>query len=149
MFESKAAMFLYSVSPVHMGAGTALGAIDNPVQRERHTAHPMMAGSGLKGALRHEAAGRWEGNGDKLLDRVFGPDPEKGDASEHAGNLSLADAQIVLFPVRSLRPPFVYATSPAELQRLERLRGLAGASQDWRPRAATGALDVLQRAEHF
>ena len=74
MFESKAAMFLYSVSPVHMGAGTALGAIDNPIQRERHTGHPMMAGSGLKGALRHEAAVAWGKNG--LVKTVFGPDPE-------------------------------------------------------------------------
>jgi CRISPR-associated protein Cmr4 len=37
MFEQKAAVFLYAVSPVHMGAGQAIGVIDNPIQRERHT----------------------------------------------------------------------------------------------------------------
>jgi len=53
MFEKKAILFLYTVSPVHMGAGTATGIIDNPIQRERHTNHPSFAGSGIKGAIRH------------------------------------------------------------------------------------------------
>ena len=35
-----AAVFLYAVSPVHMGAGQAVDIIDNPIQRERHTEHP-------------------------------------------------------------------------------------------------------------
>ncbi len=43
MFEKQAALFLYAVSPVHMGAGTATGLIDNPIQRERHTRHPTFA----------------------------------------------------------------------------------------------------------
>jgi CRISPR/Cas system CMR subunit Cmr4 (Cas7 group RAMP superfamily) len=36
-----------------MGAGSAVGVIDNPIQRERHTGHPCFAGSGIKGAMRH------------------------------------------------------------------------------------------------
>jgi CRISPR-associated protein Cmr4 len=123
MFEAKAAMFLYSVSPVHMGAGTAIGAIDNPIQRERHTQHPMMAGSGVKGALRHEAARLWDRD---LVNSIFGPDPEDNNASDHAGALSFGDAQIVLFPVRSLRQSYVYATCPTALARLARLLEAAG-----------------------
>lgn len=123
MFTSKAAMFLYSVSPVHMGAGTALGAIDNPIQRERHTEHPMLAGSGLKGALRHEAVRRrWDR--DKLF-AVFGPDPKAEEDAKYAGALSVSDAQIVLFPVRSLRSSYVYATSLPALMRLGRLLAIA------------------------
>ena len=53
MFEKTAALFLYAVSPVHMGAGQAVDVIDNPIQRERHTGHPCFAGSGIKGAVRH------------------------------------------------------------------------------------------------
>jgi CRISPR/Cas system CMR subunit Cmr4 (Cas7 group RAMP superfamily) len=53
MFERHAAVFLYAVSPVHMGAGQAVGVIDNPIQRERHTGHPCFAGRGIKGAVRH------------------------------------------------------------------------------------------------
>lgn len=123
MFESKAAMFLYSVSPVHMGAGTALGAIDNPIQRERHTQHPMLAGSGLKGALRHEAMQLWKDDLDEVY-AVFGPETAK--ASDHAGALAISDAQIVLYPVRSLKSSYVYATCPTALRRLARLLALAG-----------------------
>lgn len=132
MFESKAAMFLYAVSPVHMGAGTAIGVIDNPIQRERHTGYPMIAGSGLKGALRHEANALWEKQGD-LVKKVFGPDPGEN-ASDHAGALSIADAALVLFPVRSLRGSYVYATSPTALGRTQRLLVLAGAGDagTWR-----------------
>lgn len=42
MFEKTAAVFLYAVSPVHMGAGQAVDIIDNPIQRERHTDHPLL-----------------------------------------------------------------------------------------------------------
>lgn len=127
MFQSKAVAFLYCVSPVHMGAGTAIGAIDNPIQRERHTGHPMMAGSGIKGALRHhwwaqlDLAGRSDGR--SIINRIFGPEKE---AADHAGAVSFADAQLVLFPVRSLKNAFVYVTSPTALARLERLLRLAG-----------------------
>lgn len=37
MFQKQLTVFLYAVSPVHMGAGQAIGVIDNPIQRERHT----------------------------------------------------------------------------------------------------------------
>ena len=125
MFEAKEAMFLYCVSPVHMGAGTQLGAIDNPIQRERHTAHPMMVGSGIKGALRHDAAVRWEKP--EMVGRIFGPDAGKGEnASDHAGAISFSDAQLVLFPVRSLKQTYVYATCPTALARLQRTLMTAG-----------------------
>jgi CRISPR-associated protein Cmr4 len=97
MFQQQSALFLYAVSPVHMGAGQAIGVIDNPIQRERHTGHPCFAGSGIKGALRHgfEAIG-----GDaKLIDRLFGP--ESGSSDLHAGAVSFGDAQLVALPVRS------------------------------------------------
>lgn len=127
MFQKQAAVFLYAVSPVHMGAGSAVGAIDNPIQRERHTQHPSFAGSGLKGALRHgfEALG-----GDKaLIDRLFGPASRSGDL--HAGAVSLGDAQLVAFPVRSLRGGFVYASCPYALTRARRLLSLIGLAPEW------------------
>lgn len=123
MFQAKRLMFLYCASPVHMGAGTAIGAIDNPIQREKHTSHPMMAGSGIKGAVRSHAESVWQRDG-KMVDRLFGPSPDA--AHEHAGALSFSDAQLVLFPVRSLHRSFVYATCPTALARLRRLAELAG-----------------------
>ncbi len=128
MFEQKAAVFFYAVSPVHMGAGTATGLIDNPIQRERHTNHPSFAGSGIKGAVRHgfEAL-----DGDPaLIDRLFGP--ESSSDNLHAGAISFGDAQLVVFPVRSLRGGYVYATCPQALARAKRLLGLTGNTVNWK-----------------
>lgn len=125
MFTEKRAMFIYCTSPVHMGAGTSLGVIDNPIQRERHTEHPVMAGSGIKGAMRHEA----NGNGmSAMVNKIFGPDA--GNSADHAGAVSFSDGQLVLFPVRCLKEGFVYATCPTALGRLARLLDTAGLKHD-------------------
>jgi CRISPR-associated protein Cmr4 len=127
MFQQQAAVFLYAVSPVHVGAGSAVGVIDNPIQRERHTHHPCFAGSGIKGALRHgfEALGGKK----EHIDRLFGP--EAGSGELYAGALSFGDAQLVAFPVRSLRGGYVYATCPQALARAARLLGLVGLKAAW------------------
>jgi len=134
MFEASQLVFYYAISPVHMGAGSAIGAIDSPIQREVHTQYPMFAGSGLKGALRHHFTHAWpraEGDDRKphsLINRVFGPDTG---SSDFAGALSLSDAQLVALPVRSLKSGFAYVTSPLALARLHRLATQAGLSPDW------------------
>lgn len=127
MFQQQAAVFLYAVSPVHVGAGNAVGVIDNPIQRERHTHHPCFAGSGIKGALRHgfEALGGKK----EHIDRLFGPESQPGEL--YAGALSFGDAQLVAFPVRSLRGGYVYATCPQALARAARLLGLVGLKAAW------------------
>lgn len=134
MYQSQTALFLYCITPVHMGAGTAVGLIDNPIQRERHTEYPLFAGSGLKGAVRHRA---WtalngaNGNGkNSLLDRLFGPDA--GSADLHAGAISFGDAQLVAFPVRCTRRAYVYATSPTALARAGRTLSLLGIEAPWK-----------------
>jgi len=127
MFEQKSAVFLYAVSPVHMGAGQAVDVIDNPIQRERHTGHPCFAGSGIKGAVRHsfEALG-----GDRAhIDRLLGPDSGSGDL--HAGAVSFGDGQLVALPVRSLKGGYVYATCPQALSRAQRLLALTGTTANW------------------
>ncbi len=43
---------LHALTALHPGAGGALGTVDLPVQRERHTHWPNIAGSALKGILR-------------------------------------------------------------------------------------------------
>jgi len=127
MFEKKAAVFLYAISPVHMGAGQAIDVIDNPIQRERHTGHPCFAGSGIKGALRHsfEALGGQKAD----IDRLLGPDAGSGDL--HAGAVSLGDAQLVALPVRCLKGGYVYATCPQALARAQRLLKLSGVTVAW------------------
>ena len=128
MFQETRIAFLYCISPVHMGTGTAVGGlIDNPIQRERHTEYPMMAGSGIKGAIRHDYWAQGEANRN-LLNRLFGPDQS---AAEHAGAVSFGDGQLLAFPVRCAKAGFVYATSPLLLARLKRQLALADIKADW------------------
>jgi len=124
MYQAKRAMFLYTVSPLHMGAGTALGVIDSPIQRERHTGHPMMAGSGIKGAIRDHVRRTWDNGHRDMVNRIFGPEPSGGEL--HAGAVTFTDAAIVLLPVRSLKRSYVYATCPTALGRLQRVLAQAG-----------------------
>ena len=125
MYEQTKLMFMYCVTPVHMGSGQAVGVVDNPIQRERHTGHPNMAGSGVKGALRHHLRGKV---GTDLVKRLFGPETN---AAEHAGAVSFGDGQLIAFPVRSLKQGFVYAVSEVTLARLKRLASLASMSVEW------------------
>ncbi|MEO6319031.1 MAG: type III-B CRISPR module RAMP protein Cmr4 [Polaromonas sp.] len=153
MFEASQLVFYYAISPVHMGAGSAIGAIDSPIQREVHTQYPMFAGSGLKGALRHHFTRAWpraEGDERKphsLINRIFGPDTG---ASDFAGALSLSDAQLVALPVRSLKGGFAYVTSPLALARLQRLAQQVGVAVDWavpkvdENKALTASASLLQ-----
>lgn len=129
MFQKQAAVFFYTVSPVHMGTGQAIGVVDNPIQRERHTGHPCFAGSGIKGAVRH-SFGQLGGDS-ALADDLFGP--EAGASELHAGAVSFGDAQLVVLPVRSLKEGFVYTTCPTALARAHRLLQLVGAKPDWKP----------------
>lgn len=127
MFQKQATVFLYAVSPVHMGAGQAIDIIDNPIQREKHTGHPSFAGSGIKGAVRHSFTAL--GGDEKHISLLLGPDSASGDL--HSGAVSFGDAQLVALPIRSLRGGYVYATSPQALARARRLMVLAGASINW------------------
>lgn len=128
MFQENRIVFLYCISPVHMGAGTAVGGlIDNPIQREKHTDYPVMAGSGIKGAIRHDYWAQ-DGSDKLLLKRIFGPEQ---DAAEHAGAVSFGDGQLLAFPVRCAKAGYVYATSPYLLARLQRQMRLSGIDADW------------------
>ena len=109
-------LFLHALTGVHPGGGTALGAVDLPVQRERHTQWPMIAGSSLKGVLRD--ACRQSLDDRNLLHAAFGPEP--GNASDFAGALSFTDARLLAFPVRSLCGVFAWVTCPAVLVRFAR-----------------------------
>jgi len=96
-------------SSIHCGAGRSAGIIDLPVAREAATDYPFIAGSGLKGALRDRAERL--GRGD--IDEVFG-------RQDHAGKLLVADARLLLLPVRSLSGAYRWVTSPLLLERYRR-----------------------------
>jgi CRISPR-associated protein Cmr4 len=123
-----ALLFLHALTGLHPGSGTALGVVDLPVQRERHTGWPTIPGTSLKGVIRAAALGR-EPNRKQPTDRfkaVFGPDTSN--AADHAGAVAFTDARVLAFPVRSLKGVFAWVTCPAVLARLSRDLGLAGAA---------------------
>jgi CRISPR-associated protein Cmr4 len=114
---------LLAETAIHAGTGQDGGVIDLPIQREAHTAWPVIYGSAVKGALR--ALG--EERGVDWLKTVFGP--ETNNASDHAGALLVGDARLLLLPVRSLTGHFKWLTCPALLRRFVadcRRLGVAG-----------------------
>ena len=130
LFSSKNAELcvMYSVTSLHAGSGQATGVVDLPIQRERHTGWPMVQASGVKGAFRDWFTRFYEANGDgenkdaqakEFANKVFGREENSGDQG-HAGALSVTDARMLLFPVRSNVAPFVWLTCPAILDRLNR-----------------------------
>src|SRR5207253_5149205 len=91
--QEKELLFLHAQTGLHPGSGTALGTVDLPVQRERHTHWPTVPGSALKGILRDRARenAKARHGGDRKVTNETDPDlvaafgPGKGtDASDHA-----------------------------------------------------------------
>ena len=111
MNNNTALLGLLAETSIHAGAGQMAGVIDLPIQREAHTAWPVVYGSAVKGALRSLADEQQAG----WLIPVFGP--ETTNASDHAGALLVSDARLLLLPVRSLTSHFKWVTCPALLKR--------------------------------
>ncbi len=150
-----ALLFLHAQTALHPGSGTALGTVDLPVQRERHTGWPVIPGSTLKGVLRdacrertaagleaqENASKRQRANQDPILEGAFGPARVEGD-SAFAGALSVTDARLLAFPVRSLKGVFAWVTCPSLLDRLHRDLALGG----WKAPGKTPQLKESQAA---
>ena len=125
-------LYLFTRTPLHVGAGASVGAIDQPIQRERHTGFPIIPASSLKGTF----ADAWN---DGLLDEqdkgetkkvrvrkdgtstdaawLFGSDSDKHAA---AGALQFSEAKLLAFPIRSAKGSFAWITCPLMLQRAAR-----------------------------
>ncbi len=128
--SDKTLLFIHALTGLHPGSGTALGVVDLPVQRERHTHWPTIPGSSLKGVMRAECGSR--GDQDDVL-AVFGPKTDA--AADHAGAVAFSDARILAFPVRSLTGVFAWVTCPAVLARLARDLQLIGRDFPTPPKA--------------
>ncbi len=124
--SDKTLLFVHALTGLHPGGGTALGVVDLPVQRERHTEWPLIPGSSLKGVLRAECNRRSGKAPDKCPEVLAAFGPPTGSASEHAGAVTLSDARILAFPVRSLRGVFAWITCPGVLNRLSRDLAIVG-----------------------
>ena len=132
--SDKTLLFIHALTGLHPGSSTALGVVDLPVQRERHTGWPLIPGSSLKGVMRAGCAKDDRENNDVLA--AFGP--ETTAASDHAGAVAFSDARILAFPVRSLTGVFAWVTCRDVLTRLGRDLELVGADFPAIPRVEEG-----------
>ncbi|MEO0195240.1 MAG: type III-B CRISPR module RAMP protein Cmr4 [candidate division WOR-3 bacterium] len=113
MYKEGALITFYAETPVHMGAGQSVSYVDLPVQRERHTGFPVLWSSGIKGVLRDLA---YRECGKDITEIIFGPEEN---SSDFASCISITDAKILLYPVRSVRGVFAWITCPFVLKRFK------------------------------
>jgi CRISPR-associated protein Cmr4 len=120
MISKNCLLGLIAETSIHAGAGSAVGVVDLPIQREGHNGWPCVFGSSMKGALRTHAYNLWDkDNKDKLL-TLFGPERTHENDKTHAGALAISDARLLLLPVRSLTSNYRWVTCPEALERLQR-----------------------------
>ena len=119
---------IFTRTPLHVGAGSSVGAVDMPIVRERHTKFPVIPGSSIKGVL----ADLWndEENVDKdfvrkndsMARKIFGDNTPKGDTA-CAGKVFFGEAKLFAFPIRSAKGCFAFITCPLAMQRFLRDTG--------------------------
>jgi CRISPR-associated protein Cmr4 len=120
MISKNCLLGLIAETSIHAGAGSAVGVVDLPIQREGHNGWPCVFGSSMKGALRTHAYNLWDkDNKDKLL-TLFGPERIHENDKAHAGALAISDARLLLLPIRSLTSTYRWVTCPEALDRLQR-----------------------------
>jgi len=115
-------LLIFTRTPLHVGVGSSVGAVDLPVRRERHTNHPIIPGSSIKGVFRDAARNSAEMN-DDTVDDLFGPETVGNDSSARAGDIAFGEARPLAFPVRSAKGAFAYITCPFVLRRYARETG--------------------------
>jgi CRISPR-associated protein Cmr4 len=107
----QAILTIFTRTPLHVGAGSSVGAVDQPVIRERHTRFPVIPGSSIKGVLRDGYAAS------DASREIFGE-------QDYSGSVSFGEARLLAFPVRSAKGAFAFAVSPLTLQRFARDAGI-------------------------
>ena len=121
MYKKSLVMYIYAETPMHPGSGSIIsGVVDLPIQREKHTEFPMIQGSSVKGALRMQA------DSVRINDikKIFGKE-------DTIGGVSITDARVLVFPVRSLKGLFGWITCPFILNRFKRDLEISGKTILW------------------
>jgi CRISPR-associated protein Cmr4 len=146
-------LFIFTRTPLHVGAGASVGAIDQPIQRERHTGFPIIPASSLKGTF----ADAWndtlesDDKGKKVRGKgvaawLFGADDPHAAC---AGSVLFGEARLLAFPVRSAKGGYAWITCPLMLQRAARdsvgglkLKEIKEPKEDEAAFAEKGVLDL-------
>lgn len=111
---SSSIFYIHALSPLHMGTGAAVGAIDLPHSREVATQLPNIPGSGIKGVWRDQFRASPD------ITRLFGSEWSDGNRDQAA--LLFSDAWLLCMPVMSYLGDFAWVTSPMTLARFARER---------------------------
>jgi CRISPR-associated protein Cmr4 len=114
-------LIIFTRTPLHVGVGSSVGAVDLPVRRERHTNHPIIPGSSIKGVFRDAARNTIKD--DSIIEDLFGPETDS-ESPARAGDIAFGEARPIAFPVRSAKGAFAYVTCPFVLRRFARESGL-------------------------
>lgn len=117
--------WLHAVTPLHVGEGFGIGAIDLPIVRERATGWPLVPGSAIKGVIsdRFGASDKDVRKENAKFAAAFGTG---GEDLSNSGALVFTDSRIVALPVRSDFGTFAWVTSKDVLMRLKRDLDAAG-----------------------
>lgn len=128
-------MTIFTRTPLHVGCGSSVGAVDQPVARERHTRFPIIPGSAIKGVL----ADLWTEVGvdvnvverekdgvktkeyirikDSAAYQILGNNANGKEDKASAGSLLIGEGKLLAFPVRSAKHCFAWITCPLALKR--------------------------------
>lgn len=122
-------MSIFTRTPLHVGCGSSVGAVDQPVVRERHTGHPVIPGSAIKGVLADLWNEKTTGTDGKSVyvrghegTVLFGNDDTQ---NASAGKLLIGEGRLLAFPIRSAKGAFAWLTCPLALNRYKRDGGFS------------------------
>ena len=129
-------MTIFTRTPLHVGCGSSVGAVDQPVARERHTRFPVIPGSAIKGVLadlwmevgvdvEEKVKENKDGSKTKSYVRIkgseayqiLGNNADGKDDKASAGSLLIGEGKLLAFPVRSAKHCFAWITCPLALKR--------------------------------
>lgn len=118
-------LWILTETGVHAGGDEAIGAVDEPIQRDRITGYPVIHGQSLKGAERRRFT---QSASDALKDVYGSPPPGSAGQSQNPsqGWLDVGEARLAAFPIPTLRMTFAWVTSPYALARVARDAAIAG-----------------------
>lgn len=110
-------IFIRPFTNMHVGSGKSnSGKVDNLVQRDVLTEHPVIHSTSLKGAFRELLLNYLAAD---VIDTIFGKGNEKKNGKESnsdnpnsAGQCDFFNAHLLTFPMRSDKVSYVHATSP-------------------------------------
>ena len=143
MYRIAKPLFLLCESSLHAGSGSDLGIVDLPIQREKHTTFPKIESSSIKGGIREAFEKQINTksfadlkDSDTKIHRLFGYDdgglsPDEKEKLENvfkegetlnkdfAGAIGFSDARLLLFPIKSMKGVFCWATCPKVLNQFK------------------------------